>query len=51
MRKSKLIAVAFPLGAPHLEAVFHGIVSYARQRRLRWSFLTQGDCAILGNMG
>lgn len=43
MRKSKLIAVAFPLGAPHLEAVFHGIVSYARQRRLRWSFLTSPE--------
>lgn len=43
MGKRKLIALAFPLGVPHLEGVFRGIVRYVRQRRLRWSFLTASE--------
>lgn len=47
MPKQKLIALAFPLGIPHLERIAHGIVRFAQERRLRWSYLTSPESLTL----
>lgn len=42
MPKTKRIALALPLGVPHLEEVVHGIQLYAR-KQVNWDFVTSPE--------